>query len=336
MVEMTSNPANILMIVVAGLNLTTLWFLFLKHIDGQPLINYQPRRRVPWGPLVAMIGMGLPLLSLVHFFASVLEISSIQAIEEISVESFFFAGAVDCVLKISFFFCMVCVLVAHYRADVFDLGLPTSVKQFIADVSLGSVACVAVILPINLLQFTLVHALDSNTPHPLIEKLETEHSPEMLLVAFVMAVIVAPLFEEFTFRGLLQGWLERREDEVLGYDATRRRPATAAADTETAAGDLASEDSAERRFVDQQPRPLHGWLPDLPHGWTPILISGFAFGLAHVGHGVAPIPLVVFGIVLGYLYQRTHRLTPCITAHMLFNGYSMILLWLHLETASAG
>ena len=60
-------------------------------------------------------------------------------------------------------------------------------------------------------------------------------------------------------------------------------------------------------------------------------MSGTAFGLAHYGQGVAPIPLVLFGIVLGYLYQRTHRLTACIAAHMLFNSYSLGLLWLQLE-----
>jgi len=53
-----------------------------------------------------------------------------------------------------------------------------------------------------------------------------------------------------------------------------------------------------------------------------------AFGLAHLGHGVAPIPLVLLGLVLGYVYQRTHRIVPCIVAHMLFNAYSMVLLWL--------
>ena len=64
-------------------------------------------------------------------------------------------------------------------------------------------------------------------------------------------------------------------------------------------------------------------------------MSGTAFGLAHLGHGVAPVSLILFGIVLGYLYQRTHRLVPSITAHMLFNSYSMVLLWLQLEAPPA-
>jgi len=69
----------------------------------------------------------------------------------------------------------------------------------------------------------------------------------------------------------------------------------------------------------------------LPHGWLPILLSSFLFGLAHFSHGVDPIPLFLFGIVLGYLYQRTHRLLPSIVAHMTFNAFSMFQLWLSFD-----
>ncbi len=79
-------------------------------------------------------------------------------------------------------------------------------------------------------------------------------------------------------------------------------------------------------------RPQHGWLAALPHGWTPILVTSLVFGLAHVGHGIPSVVSLVFlGIVFGYLYQRTHRIVPCIAAHMLFNAYSMTILWLNLE-----
>jgi len=155
----------------------------------------------------------------------------------------------------------------------------------------------------------------------------------MLLLGFAMAVIAAPLFEEFTFRGLLQGWLERHEDEILGFAATERQPHESLPETGIA---NESNDAHEFNETTNTARPVQGWIPGLPHGWTPILVSGVTFGLAHIGHGVAPISLVLFGIVLGYLYQRTHRLVPSITAHMLFNSYSLVLLWLQLETPPVG
>jgi membrane protease YdiL (CAAX protease family) len=57
------------------------------------------------------------------------------------------------------------------------------------------------------------------------------------------------------------------------------------------------------------------------------MVSATAFGLAHFGYGPEPIPLFLLALVLGFLYQRTHRIIPCIVTHSLFNLFSMIILW---------
>jgi membrane protease YdiL (CAAX protease family) len=59
----------------------------------------------------------------------------------------------------------------------------------------------------------------------------------------------------------------------------------------------------------------------------PILISSALFGAAHFGYGPEPLPIFLLAIVLGYVYQRTHRIIPCIVAHALFNGLTMATLW---------
>ena len=48
----------------------------------------------------------------------------------------------------------------------------------------------------------------------------------------------------------------------------------------------------------------------------------------HLGTGLDPIPLFFLGAILGYLYNKTHRLLPCIVVHMLFNGFSLACVWL--------
>jgi membrane protease YdiL (CAAX protease family) len=67
---------------------------------------------------------------------------------------------------------------------------------------------------------------------------------------------------------------------------------------------------------------------DLPmvKKWWPIIISSFAFAMAHFGHGTDPIPLFLVALGLGWLYQRTHRLWPCVVVHMALNGFSMLQL----------
>jgi len=67
--------------------------------------------------------------------------------------------------------------------------------------------------------------------HPLIEQLLAQRTPAMMIAAVVTAVIAAPLFEEFTFRLLLQGALERWEDKQLGFNATPP-PTTTSEDNE--------------------------------------------------------------------------------------------------------
>ena len=85
---------------------------------------------------------------------------------------------------------------------------------------------------------------------------------------------------------------------------------------------------------------LQGWLekvadrqPELPESTRrggPILISSLLFALAHLSHGPDPVALFLLALVLGYLYQRTHRLLPCIVLHSLFNASSLLVLWLAL------
>ena len=62
-------------------------------------------------------------------------------------------------------------------------------------------------------------------------------------------------------------------------------------------------------------------------GKRPIVVSAGAFALVHIGQGPAPIPLFAFGLMLGFLYQRTHRLAPCVVAHMALNATSLLVVW---------
>jgi membrane protease YdiL (CAAX protease family) len=51
------------------------------------------------------------------------------------------------------------------------------------------------------------------------------------------------------------------------------------------------------------------------------------FGLAHFGYGPEPISLFFLALALGYVYQRTHRILPCVITHSLFNLFTMLMLW---------
>ena len=76
-------------------------------------------------------------------------------------------------------------------------------------------------------------------------------------------------------------------------------------------------------------RILLGWLDKrLPSrtGVVAILASATAFALAHQGQGLAYVPLLPLGIVLGFIARRTGSLVPCILLHAFFNAVSVGLL----------
>ena len=84
-------------------------------------------------------------------------------------------------------------------------------------------------------------------------------------------------------------------------------------------------------------RVLQGWLeswlePREPRwgGVTAIMLSSLAFAAAHVGQGMAWLPLFFFGLVVGYLARQTGSIVPGIILHGLFNAVSVALVVLQV------
>lgn len=81
-------------------------------------------------------------------------------------------------------------------------------------------------------------------------------------------------------------------------------------------------------------RVLQGWLDTLEPRLFPgaaIGLSSLAFALAHAGHGLAWLPLLALGGVLGFIVRQTGSIVPAILLHALFNGVSVGLLLLQVS-----
>jgi membrane protease YdiL (CAAX protease family) len=342
---MDNVPGDAMTYTVAAavaVSLGTLFRLFQKHIDGQPLIPAEYRRVVPWNalaplvllaPLLVALSMGSgaagidgePEVELttaltnatisatglpgVEFYGSGL--SAGIAVDDafygfdpvVMMQAMWGQSALTLTMSAACF----ALLILAFGATRIDLGLPESWPQFFADVRLGATMWAASLVPIYAIMVALNFALEPTEGHPLVERLVENHSLGMMAAAMFTAVVAAPLYEEAAFRLVLQGWLERVE-----YFARRRTPV---AEIE---GDAVDEDGVVRRseflYAPAQTQ------------WLPIAVSGTLFGLAHWGHGVSPVPLVLLGFILGYAYQRTHRIVPCITCHVMFNGFTFLML----------
>lgn len=100
-------------------------------------------------------------------------------------------------------------------ADFEMLGLRSA--SVLADLRLALFWLALVVAPI----LALAGVLDRIEPyrHPVVDFLAANRDPGSLALVLLAAVVVAPCAEEFFFRRVLQGWLEKRMPESQGGGA---------------------------------------------------------------------------------------------------------------------
>jgi membrane protease YdiL (CAAX protease family) len=300
-----------------------------------PLLSFQPRRLVPWN------GVGVVLAFVLVSFTLGTALFSGPAPEEEKVAAHVSAQLIaamteEVVIVSGFLF----LVVAYFNVNWRDLGLPANGRELAHDIFIGVVAGSAALAPIYFIMYAL-STPEMKSGHPLV-KMISDREPNLgvMLLASLVAVVVAPICEEITFRLLLQGWLEKTEaiamgaisESSLGGLADDVIPVDDAAQAIGGpASDVGDESiGASAGLVDSiwlSEPPKRGSL-GLPYGWMPIVISSVLFGLAHFGYGPEPVPLFFLALLLGYIYNRTHRIVPSIVAHALFNSFAIAALWL--------
>ena len=215
------------------------------------------------------------------------------------------------------------------------------------DVSLGLLAA-WLILPPTMLMMGAVSAFQEYS-HPVLDALKPDDPNQgpnyaIFIALFFTTAIVTPIVEEFWFRGLLQGGLQRLAD---ASGDTRRWFLQHNKDCfETAGGDSEDVQTVSELETDQieTGNPFQSPYEDpavsltsadnvVPNSgtrtdWTPtavwpMIVASLLFALAHWGQGLAPIPLFFLSMGLGYLYRQTGSLIPPITVHFVLNGFTM-------------
>jgi membrane protease YdiL (CAAX protease family) len=294
-----------------------------------PLLPYEPRRPVPWGA----VGCILAVMYLLTTAYSVLSGEGDGATGG-SPHSLAPSTLVAAMLQQLFIVGGVLFVIALFtKATLRDLGVAANKGQRVRDVLVGAAACLAALAPVHIVQMFLMYVFfpeQMQSGHPLVKMVMTAPpGPGILLLTGVAAVVVAPICEEITFRLLLQGWLERWEDERLGWrtEATEMQMTNDEARMTNEEGSRSEDSSIVNRHSSFQPEPPPLGIAGLSYSWFPIVISAALFGVAHYGYGPEPVPLFLLGLVLGYLYQRTHRIIPGIVAHALFNLFTIVMLW---------
>jgi membrane protease YdiL (CAAX protease family) len=214
-------------------------------------------------------------------------------------------------------------------------------------------------------------AEEKTVEHPLTQLLKSKKYFALAL-AFFVGVVVAPIAEEFLFRLLLIGWLEKAETQwreqwqlrslVIPLSALPILASSllfASMHFRTASDKLEESNLVFTLAISAIMNLLvvsfaivlirmrtgatardFGW--DSRRFFKDIGLGVFSFFLVAVPifflqmvlltylpkqFAPDPIPLFFFAVVLGLLYQRTHRLVPSIVLHALLNFCSLAVFW---------
>jgi membrane protease YdiL (CAAX protease family) len=313
-----SDPLLSMVVLALAVASVGTWFALADRFKHGPLLAYEPRRPVPWSGFWTLLPIAFAAMAVVAAISS--EGPHLSA-EESPDPGYFERLAFGSLQQVILVALYLAAVIGVAKATPSDLGLPASFSEYARDIKIGVVAWLAALAPVYGAQLLLVLILGKPEGHPLIQMLESQANPKLFIMAFVAAVIVAPLCEELLFRVLLQGWCEKWEDEQLNQLSSPDH----APDERTIQDWSGSIEESTEPLV--YVGPARRGIGGAPHGLLPIALSSLVFGFAHVGYGPDPIPLFLLALVIGYVYQRTHRIIPCIVTHALFNGMSLFALW---------
>lgn len=316
--------------LVSGVLLLSLgtWLYVFTTFPKRPILPYEPRRPVPWGALGCFLAVLFAIQPLL--IASSGGVAKDGAVREHAshiIQRILTANVSELVIVGAFTF----AIAVLYQARSRDLGLPANAEQTARDIFIGVLAWAAAIVPVLGIQWLLKVFFDK-TPsgHEYIKMLtEQKRTPAEWAMVAVAVVIFAPVCEEIMFRLLLQGYLEAWEFKKVCRRELSTEPSNINEPLEPSAGpesDLVGLDVWQPATSVIKRQPSRG-VAGMPFGLVPIIGSSLLFGLAHFGYGPEPVPLFFLALVLGYIYQRTHRILPSIVTHATFNAFAMFILW---------
>jgi len=204
--------------------------------------------------------------------------------------------------------------------------------------------------------------------HPIAQLVEqSQKSPMVLLVAFLVVVVVAPIIEEFLFRMLFQGWLETKFKQF-------QMPCASGVAVVITSFFFAAIHGNHHGAIDV-PALLNGLVVMMVFSLTVftaglmylsqirnvriadylfvkerlvrtgfftcvgscllVIVLCLALNVALTqnfpGMNLAPIAIFFFSLALGILYSKTQNLADCVLFHACLNGISLTILWISLS-----
>jgi membrane protease YdiL (CAAX protease family) len=154
--------------------------------------------------------------------------------------------------------------------------------------------------------------------HEILQSLANWHDPWLITLALVVAIVVAPVFEEIAFRGVLQTCLVR----LFSWLFEKREPSPP-----VPVPSPTMIDGGETAVLAYESPPVvvpPARTKSPAVRWAAVLVTAAVFAGVHRVPAFFP-PLFVLAVGLGYAYERTGNLWVSMTTHALFNSLQIVL-----------
>jgi membrane protease YdiL (CAAX protease family) len=243
--------------------------------------------------------------------------------------------AIQAVINVILLILLPFILRMTSRSPLQDLGL--CFRGWWRQAAVGVIAFLAIQPVIFVIQLAMTSVWKNNA-HPLYKMILDEFSPGVPQLAILMAVVIAPIFEEFMFRGIIQSWLvsvgtRRRREPTPVLVECAVIPLTEDVDPaspwELDPAPLTTKSGATAEATTLPPQPITTPIESSSRqrsGLAGIIATSLVFAGMHGPQWPAPIALFVLSVVIGYVYHRTGSLIVAICMHATFNGFSTLLL----------
>ena len=346
-------PSEILLALLTMLFLSIFWAMFIawtwmiwRLLTGQSIFPERPlvtRGEPSWGAgtvlLVFLSYIGVSFLISVSYPLVADKLSAKAVPLPLAAVPLSHLMLLNAVVEIVMLIIVPIVVSLTCGARLRDFGLGWD--GWWRQAAVGVVAMLIAAPPVNAIQI-LATKIWTYQRHPVQDMIFKEFSVGVAGLAVVTAIILAPMFEELLFRGLLQSWLaalfERRavptpihsQVDAFFQPPTGQIPPGVPWEPEC---ELVPE--SEPRSPDEAPETV-----DLPHSqpprstWLAIVLTSFLFASVHAPQWPAPIALFVLALVIGIVYYRTGSLIAAIFMHATFNGVSTLALFIEVVNRS--
>ncbi len=284
-------------------------------------------RRIPSGPAAWYLALVLGISLFCFLTVQVLYVAGKQAISGTasssqSVEKNFTANDWAFLATVPQICAFLVLLAGDYAVGggVLLRELGVALRRLPRGIVYGAAAALIVLPPVWLCQSFLgwiyerVH-FEHPQEHELLLMMREAHPLWVRVVLIIAAVVVAPVAEEYLFRGHVQTLFRR-----LMMRGTKRPPVPAPVPVDVGQSiPVLNYGGPASALVDDSPG------IDL-RAWVAILLSSLLFASVHpLWMWAAIFPLA---IGLGYAYERTGNLWTCIFIHCTFNSVSTaVYLW---------